>query len=104
MKNVSWTKKVNSRIVEMGVLAVRRFARRAAAEVAGGNALAVALMRQQLDEPGLVLDLFVQDTRGHIVGARIFAEGQIADLDPAADGAALGFKQQRQDIDHGRRI
>src|SRR5205807_5078250 len=83
------------------VLAVGGVARLAAAEVARGADLAVALLAQQLDEPGLVLDLLVEDARGHVVGPRVLAEGQVADLAPGADGAALGLQQHGQDL--GRR-
>ncbi len=48
-------------IVEAPVLAVRRVPRFAAAEVSGRNRLTVALLRQQLDEPGLMLHFFVEN-------------------------------------------
>ena len=75
-----------------------------AAEVSGRNGFAVALLRQQLDEPGLVLDFFVKDARRHIVRPRIFSERHVADFNPAANGAALRLQQQSQNIDDSGRI
>jgi hypothetical protein len=49
------------RVIEPVVLAVWRLARFAAPEVARRNAFAIALVRQQLDKPRLVLYLFIQD-------------------------------------------
>src|ERR1700719_225315 len=74
----------NSGIIEMRVLAVRRFARGAAAEVARGDRLAVPFVSQEFDEPGFVLDLFVQNSRSHIVSPRIFAKCNVGDFNPAA--------------------
>src|SRR5437588_107416 len=91
----------SSGVVEPAVLAVGGVTRGAAAEVARGPDLVVALLAQQLDEPGLVLDLLVEDARRHVVGARVLAEGQVAHLAPGADGAALRLQQHRQDL--GRR-
>src|SRR5262249_58077782 len=90
------------RVVEPAVLAVRGLARLAAAEVARRADLVVALLAEQLDEPGLVLDLLVEDAGGHVVGARVLAEGQVADLAPGADGAALRLQQHGQDLGGGR--
>src|SRR5439155_8767344 len=75
-----------------------------AAEVPGGNALPVALVRQQLDEPGFVFDLFVENARSHVISARVFAESHVADLDPAADRTALRLQQQSQNVYGRRRI
>jgi len=49
-------------IIKWAILAVRGFARLAAAEMTGRNGFAIALVRQQLDKPRLVLNLFVQDS------------------------------------------
>jgi hypothetical protein len=46
-------------IVETSILAVRSLARFASAEMARWNRLAVAFVRQKLDEPRFVLDLLV---------------------------------------------
>src|SRR5438093_13604898 len=92
---------MNSRIVEAAILAVRSLAGLATAKMARRANGVVALLAQQLDEPGLVLRLFLQDARSHVIGARILAKGQIADLAPGADGAALRLEQHRQDA--GRR-
>src|SRR5438445_12877939 len=81
-------------VIELPILAVRRLARLAAAEVSAGDALAVALVRQQLDEPSLVFHFFVQNARGKVVRARIFAESHVAHRAPTADGAALRLQQQ----------
>src|SRR5205823_8305471 len=93
-----------SRIVESCILAVRGVAGLSSAEVAGGDALAVALVCQQFDEPGFVFDFFVQNARSHIVGARIFAEGHVADLDPTTDGAAFRLQEERENVYCGGRI
>jgi DNA-binding transcriptional LysR family regulator len=53
------------RIVEARILAVGGMSRLATAEVAGWNRFPIALMGQQLDEPCLVLDHFVQEARRH---------------------------------------
>ena len=66
--------------------------------MSGGDRFAVALVREQFDEPGFVLDFLVQDSRRHVVGARVFAEGHVADFTPAADGAALRLQQQRKNV------
>src|SRR6266851_3983899 len=87
-----------SRIVEATILAVGGFAGGAAAEVAGRAHLVVAFLAEKLDEPGLVLDFLVEDAGGHVVGARILAEGEVAHFAPSADGAALGFEQNSQDV------
>src|SRR5690242_2238944 len=87
--------------VERCVLAVGGVAGLSSAEVAGGYALAVALVCQQFDELGFVFDFFVQNARSHIVRARILAEGHVTDLDPTANGAALRFQQQGQNVDRG---
>lgn len=81
-----------SRVVEAAVLAVGRFAGSAAAEMARWDGFAVALVSEKLDEPGLVFNLLVQDAGGHVVGSRIFAERQVANLDPTPDGTPLGFE------------
>src|SRR5437899_2764153 len=86
------------RIVKSTILAVRSIARRAATEVPGRNRFAIALVRQQLDEPGFVLHFLIQNSRGHVVRARIFAEGHIADLAPAANRATLRFQQKRENV------
>ena len=44
----------------------------AAAEMAAGYGLPIALKGEQFDEPGFVLNFFVQDSRSQIVGARVF--------------------------------
>src|SRR5579862_10070003 len=46
--------------VERSVFAIGCVAGLAAAEVAAGDRLAISLVRQQLDKPGLVLNLLVQ--------------------------------------------
>jgi DNA-binding transcriptional LysR family regulator len=56
------------RIVEARILAVGGMSRLATAEVAGWNRFPIALMGQQLDEPCLVLDHFVQEARRHAQG------------------------------------
>src|SRR6185436_1354794 len=86
------------RIVEPAVLAVRSIARIAATEVPGRPAYAIPLHAEQLDEPGFVLDLFLQDARRHVVGPRIFAESDVANLVPGADRAALGFEQHFENL------
>jgi hypothetical protein len=48
------------RVIETGVLAVRSVSCIAAPEVSRGNNLAIALVGQQLDEPGLVFDFLVR--------------------------------------------
>src|SRR5882757_3771891 len=75
--------------VERAVLAVRRMARLAAAEVSRWNTLAIALMSQQLNEPSLVLDLFIQNARSQIISARIFSEGHVTNLYPTSDRTTL---------------
>src|SRR5690348_14645986 len=75
--------------IEGSVLAVRSVAGIAAAEVSRRDRLPVALKRQQLDEPGFVLDFLVEDAGRHVIGPGILAEGHVADLDPGADGAAF---------------
>src|SRR5207237_1765024 len=91
------------RVIELPILAVRRLAWLAAAEVSAGDALAIALMRQQLDEPRLVLHFFVENARRQVIGSRIFAESHVAHRAPTADGATLRLQQQGQDIHHGGR-
>ena len=76
----------------------------AAAEVAGRNGLSVAFVGKKFDEPGFVLDFLVENAGGKVVGARVLAEGHIADGDPAADGAAFRFEEQREDVDGGGRV
>ena len=61
-------------------------------------------MGEKLDEPGFVLDLFVEDAGGEVIGARVFAEGHAADRAPASYGAALGLDQKRQDVDCSGRV
>src|SRR5207245_4924070 len=63
------------RVVEAGVFRVWGLSGGSAAEVTGRADDDVALHGEQLDEPRLVLDLFVQDPRSHVIGARILAEG-----------------------------
>src|SRR5579875_168831 len=82
-----------SGVVEAGVLGVGSLARGAPAEVAGGPDHAVALLGEQLDEPGLVLDLLLEDPGGHVVGTGVLAEGDVADLRPGPDRAPLGLKE-----------
>src|ERR1700748_3788246 len=72
--------------------------------MAGGYRLTVTFVAKEFDEPGLVLDLFVEDARGEIIGTRIFAEGHVTDRAPAPDGATLGFKQQGEDVDDRGRV
>ena len=78
-------------IVESCVFAVGGVAGFAAAEVSGRDGFAIAFHAQQLDEPGFVLDFFVQDAGCHVIRPRIFAEGHVAHRAPASDGAALGL-------------
>src|SRR5207244_7048805 len=78
-------------VVEAAVFAVRRIAWLAAAKMARRPNFAVALFTQQLDEPGFMLHFFVQDASGHVVGARIFAKGQVANFAPGANGASFRF-------------
>src|SRR6266851_2267045 len=59
------------RVIEAAILTVRGFAGLAAPEVSGGDGLAVALVRQQFDEPRLMLDLFIQDAGRQVIRARI---------------------------------
>src|SRR6185312_238425 len=75
--DINW--KTTLWVVEAPVLAIRCLSGLAAPEVSRRNRLPIALMRQQLNKPCLVFDLFVQDARSHIVGARIFSKGHIAD-------------------------
>jgi hypothetical protein len=85
-------------VVETMILAVWRFARRPSAEVTGGPDLVIAFLAEQLDEPCLVFDFFVQNPGRHIVRARILPEGEIADFAPGADSTTLGFEQHGEDI------
>src|SRR5947199_808384 len=87
--NLFFHPSATSRIVESCILAIWSMAGLSSAEVAGGDALAVALVCQQLDKPSFVFDFFVQNARSHVVGARIFAEGHVTDFDPTANGTAL---------------
>jgi hypothetical protein len=61
--------------VETGILAVWSVARIASAEVPRGPAHAITLHAKELDEPRLVLNLLVEDARGHVVGARVLPKG-----------------------------
>src|SRR5689334_2797188 len=92
---------LNLRIVEAGVLAVRSMAGFAAAEVSRRNYLAVAFTGQQLDKPGFVLDFFVQDARGHVIGSRILSECHVAHRAPAANRAPLRLHQQGKNVYDG---
>src|SRR5438105_11125353 len=85
-------------VIELPILAIRRLARLAAAEVSAGNALAVALVRQQLDEPSLMLHFFVENARRQVICPRILAESHVAHRAPTANSAALRLQQQGQDI------
>src|SRR6185312_11533869 len=76
-------------IVEASILAVWSLARLAAPEVTGRNRFAVALVRQQLNEPSLVLDFFIQNTSRHVIRTWILTESHVADLAPTANGATL---------------
>src|SRR6185312_2051315 len=80
-------------VVEVAVFAVRRFARYAAAEVTRRNRLPIPFVGQQLNEPGLMFDLFVQNPGCHVIGPGILAEGHVTNSDPAPDSAALRFQQ-----------
>src|SRR5260370_1721759 len=88
--------------MKAGIFTVRRFSRFAAAEMARRCRLAIALMSEQLNEPWLVLDLFVQNARGQVIGAWIFAKGYIAHGTPASDRTPLRFKQQGENVDRCR--
>src|SRR5947208_1350920 len=72
--------------------------------MAGRADLPVALLAQQFDEPGLVLHLLLENARGHVIGARVLAQGEVADLAPGADGAALRLQQHGQDGGGGRLV
>src|SRR5260370_37524127 len=93
---------IQSRVIESVVLAVRRLARLSAAKVSGRPNLAVALLAQQLDEPGFMLDFLIENPSGHVVGARILAKGQTADLTPGPNSAAFGLQEHGQDVRRGR--
>src|SRR5579884_1350504 len=84
-------------IVKAAILAVGSFPRFAAPEMAGRDRLSIAFMGQKLDEPGFVLDLFVQNSRGQIVRSRVLPERHIANCLPATNGASFGFEQHGQD-------
>src|SRR5436305_15031170 len=101
----SMARSLNSlRVIELPILAIRRLAWLAAAEVSAGDALAVALVCQQLDEPRLVLHFFVENARRHVIRPRILAKSHVAHRAPTANSAALRLQQQGQDIHHrGRR-
>ena len=45
-----------------------------------------------------MLDFFVQDRRADGIGARILVLGELTEVGIAADGAALGFHQDREQI------
>src|SRR5207245_174050 len=75
-----------------------------AAEVPGGNTLPITFVGQQLDEPGFVFNLFVENARSHVISAWIFAESHVADFDPAADRTALRLQKQSKNVYGGRRI
>ncbi len=64
MKAARGTRRLTLRIIEASVLAVGRMARLAAAEMNRGHGFSVALVRQQFNEPGFVLHLFIEDARG----------------------------------------
>jgi hypothetical protein len=72
-------------------------------EVAGGNGLAVTFMRQQFDEPRLVLDFLVEDARRQVISTRVLAKRQVAVQDDiffpfgpsAAFAAAIAPEQYR---------
>src|SRR5438874_90377 len=76
---------------------VWRGAGRAAGEVARRAGDVPTLGREQLDEPGLVLDLLVQDARRHVVRARVLPEREVADLRPAPDRAPLRLEEHLED-------
>jgi hypothetical protein len=61
-------------------------------------------MRQQFNEPRLVLNLFIQNSRCKSVRPGIFAERHITDRAPASNRATLGFEQQSQDVHCGWRV
>src|SRR5262245_15462821 len=71
---------------------IRRSARLAAAEVAR-RALA-----EELGEPGLVLDLLVEDGGADRICPRVLAESEGANVLVGTDGAAFGFDQDREQI------
>src|SRR5947199_217425 len=72
-------------IIEATILAVRRFAWLAAAEMPGWDRFPVTFMRQQFNKPGLVFNFFVEDAGSQVVGPRILAKGHIADRAPTSD-------------------
>src|SRR6185312_8329023 len=92
------------RIVESPVLAVWRFARFSAAEMAGWYRAAIPLVREKLDKPCLVLNFFVQNSCGHVVSSRVLSKGHVANGGPASDRAPLRLEQQRQNVNRGWRI
>src|SRR5260370_19087250 len=93
---------IQSRVIESVVLAVRRLARLSAAKVSGRPNLAVALLAQQLDEPSFMLDFFIENPSGHVVGARILAKGQIAHLTPGPNSATFRLQEQVNTVRRSR--